>query len=500
MITVNWAVRISAVEPSAILGRITIEEGAEVNRVYQRGPNDNTDITVSGHANPSSEVHLRYTLWRRDQVLEYFDWTPSELQEAGKWEIYLKGLKTGGHYLLRLELVDRDGKQIDQRQSGPFFVGDLWLLGGQSNMDGCGPLDSEWLQSPIEGVSYFSLANTWRIAEEPLHYCYESVYPVYLTTYAPNSPAGRLPIEYRPRGTWPNWPAKDDVGAGLGLPFGKRILEKTGVPIGLVLCSLGGTTMDQWSPDLKHLGGDSLYGALIKRVKLVGGRIKGILWWQGESENDSTGYLAKMQNLIGSLRKDLKQSKLPFLLVQLGPQEVSGEASPLERVRIRELQRQLGEIMPNVVTVTAIDQNLSSSAHVDTQGYTRVGWRLANVALATSYQIKGLEIGPRVKRAWRDRHDNRAIHIKFAHVNGSLLPAEQIEGFSLRSKHAPEREAAIDRTSIHPEDPTRILIRSEAPIRDDLCLWYGFGWFPKVNLVDESDMACHAFGPLGIEY
>jgi sialate O-acetylesterase len=35
---------------------------------------------------------------------------------------------------------------------------------------------------------------------------------------------------------------------------------------------------------LKQKGGDSLYGAMIRRFELIGGKVAGVLWYQGESD------------------------------------------------------------------------------------------------------------------------------------------------------------------------------------------------------------------------
>jgi len=43
------------------------------------------------------------------------------------------------------------------------------------------------------------------------------------------------------------------------------------------------------------------------------GRIKGILWHQGEQDNKDEKYLEKLIPFIQNLRKDLKNPKLPFI-------------------------------------------------------------------------------------------------------------------------------------------------------------------------------------------
>ena len=60
-------------------------------------------------------------------------------------------------------------------------------------------------------------------------------------------------------------------GAGPGVSFANEMFRLTGVPQGLICCAHGGTTMAQWDPKLKKDGDNSLYGAMLNRVKRNGG-------------------------------------------------------------------------------------------------------------------------------------------------------------------------------------------------------------------------------------
>jgi hypothetical protein len=74
-------------------------------------------------------------------------------------------------------------------------------------------------------------------------------------------------------------------------------------------------------PDLKDKQGDSLYGATLRRVIAAGGRVKGMLWYQGESDANPKAapeYSAKMEKLIAAFRQDFAQPDLPFYYVQIG--------------------------------------------------------------------------------------------------------------------------------------------------------------------------------------
>ena len=101
----------------------------------------------------------------------------------------------------------------------------------------------------------------------------------------------------------------------MGLTFAKAMAEATGVPIGLIPAAHGGTSMQQWEPSRKHMGGGSLYGATLARVAANGGKVAGILWYQGESDAnpaDAPLYESRMTELVQSFRADFGQPDLPF--------------------------------------------------------------------------------------------------------------------------------------------------------------------------------------------
>src|SRR4051812_30407816 len=96
---------------------------------------------------------------------------------------------------------------------------DVWVLAGQSNMQGCGLLCNPMLpdsSASDERVLNFTMAGHWQVAEEPLHPLWESYTPVhenFLRAGVPNDtrPTEEIAAEYRDNCTW---------GAGLGISFG----------------------------------------------------------------------------------------------------------------------------------------------------------------------------------------------------------------------------------------------------------------------------------------
>jgi predicted TIM-barrel fold metal-dependent hydrolase len=102
---------------------------------------------------------------------------------------------------------------------------------------------------------------------------------------------------------------------GPGYSFARAMLEKDkNISIGLIVNARGGTKIDEW------LGKSELYWGARKRTKaaLASGTLKGVLWHQGESDQDHADvYLAKLQTLIGNLRADFNAPDLPFLAGQI---------------------------------------------------------------------------------------------------------------------------------------------------------------------------------------
>ena len=157
----------------------------------------------------------------------------------------LVGVPVGGPYWVNVT-IKKGGEEVIR--VGPVFVGDLWVLAGQSNMEGVGNLIDVTPPHPL--VMNLGMNGKWARAEEPLHWLVDSPDPVHSGN--PGDREKRSAAQHRTR-------AK---GAGLGLPFATALVEQTRVPIGLVACAHGGTSMAQWNPAKKNEGGNSLYGSI----------------------------------------------------------------------------------------------------------------------------------------------------------------------------------------------------------------------------------------------
>ncbi len=368
-------------------------------------------------------------------------------------------LPTGGPY------------QVGDAQN--VLVGDLWVLAGQSNMEGVGDLTD--VETPHPLVHSFGSREAWSPAEEPLHWLGESPRPIHHAIWGmpmPTTPAPRDPSRAK--------------GAGLGLTFAKTMADAGGIPIGLIPSAHGGTSMQQWDPARRHLGGDSLYGATLERVRANGGKVAGILWYQGESDSnptDTARYTSRMTDLIAAFRADFNQPDLPFHLVQLGGFVTEPDpALTASWSRIRELQRLLAETIPYTAVVSAIDCGLDDGIHIDTASLKTLGRRLAAVALGHPAPTLASQV-----------YDAAAaqIRLSYTHVQGHLTAPGRPAGFSLRRPDQTEAPL-IYKTELNGSDV--ILKLTEDISAQPLTLHYGYGLSPYCNITDTSGAAIPAFG------
>ncbi len=136
--------------------------------------------------------------------------------EQGKWQVELPAMKAGGPYrfLFNGEVTLQD-----------VLVGDVWLCSGQSNME-----------LPVRRV-------TDRFAEEIADYRNDQIRQI------------KVPNRYNFRGAQEDiapaaWQKAEQPGvmefSALAYFFAKAYYEKSGVPVGLVNSSWGGTPVESW--------------------------------------------------------------------------------------------------------------------------------------------------------------------------------------------------------------------------------------------------------------
>jgi sialate O-acetylesterase len=471
-------------------------EGLADDQVLQRGRDNNASIEIRCIPDLDAVNDLQFRITSRGLVVPGFEWRAAEGRGEGISACAVKNLPVGGPYDIEIQARDKSGKVLTARTIRSVLVGDLWVLGGQSNMEGVARLDGA--EEPDGLVHMFDMNDEWRIATEPLHERALSIHPVYWNV---NEPAKGKRLEGEDA-----WKFRQGrrTGAGLGLAFAKELVGTTGVPIGLLPCAYGGTSMDQWSPARKGEGSNSLYGAALNRINSAGGKITGVLWYQGESDANpdrSAAYGQKMKDFIAAWRADTGQSDLPFLYVQIGRYVTnSGPRTAEDWNLVQDVERQLESQIPRTGVVATIDQDLDDLIHVDTKGLVVVGHRLANLAgimlFADRPAYKNLKPGPRLKGVSIVGNDKRRVRVEFTGVNGSLVSAGRVAGFSTSVVEGDAQQPF--KAFIDPEKPDSIVLLFQNEVAAGTRLHYGRGMDPYCNVADEAGMGLLVFGPVEI--
>jgi sialate O-acetylesterase len=494
------------------------------SRVYQRDINGQAEIPIILEESDAKVV---------DATLAGPNAGPATIKFAdGK----LTGVPVGGPYTIncRIQTGTRGSNNVTVGpiSVGPVFVGDLWVLAGQSNMQGVGDLVD--VTPPHPQVMMLGMDGRWKQAEEPLHWLVDSPDPVH--SGDPKTREQRSSQEHKSR----------RKGAGLGLPFAAALTEATGVPIGLVICAHGGTSMEQWNPARKDEGGKSLYGSMMRQFQLAGGKVKGVLWYQGESDANgeaSQRYPQVFARCIGAVRSDFGQPELPFYYVQIGRFVRAGDSKGWNAVQ--DAQRRLPERLPNTAVVSVIDLELDDAIHVGTQGLKRAGQRLARIAQRELFGQLGATT-PTLDAVARGPNNTLIVRFKGVNMGGSsseaprgammgmmqgmnpggrvmmrggpgmapmmnqvpptsagethgfgLKPDRHIAGFSIRKEDGTEIPLIFESCVGRAKDTVILKLAGAVPAK--AALWYGYGYDPSCNLTDSMDMAVPVFGPIPLD-
>lgn len=462
---------------AAVSQEFRVTGGIADDQVLQRGPSGSADLRVKGDAKAADGKTVEARLLRQFVPLAGFEWAAVARIERDAWSGELKNVPTGGPYRLELRIAGTPAEAAVR----DILVGDLWVLAGQSNMDGNGNLVD--LEQPNALVHSFDMADHWLVAEEPLHNLPGAADSVHWNRGANRQPARLEGDALR------SYIAKRTKGAGLGLPFAVEMVRRTGVPIGLLPCAHGGTSMAQWDPALKDRGGESLYGAMLRRVRAVGGSVKGVLWYQGESEANPKAvpvFLEKFKGLVAAIREDFGQPDLPFYYAQIGRYVNNDDAASWNT--IQELQRQAEAVIPACAMAPVIDLPLDDAIHLSSGALKRTGVRMANLA-------RGLPRGPRPISA--ALLPNNIVRVTYSDVNGGLEAPGLIAGFSIHAATG-EPVPMIYKSLVDPEDRRAVLLYLGRRLPEGALLHYGYGKHPYCNLRDSADMAAPVFGPMEI--
>lgn len=434
--------------------------------------------------------------------------TVSTTTTDGKWSVRLKPMKAN----TKPQTLTISGSNTIQLED--ILIGEVWLCGGQSNM--------EWTLAKS--------SNGRDVASK----VYEPAMRLFRVPHASSAePQTAL------KGTWtPCDPKNSAYFSAVGYYFGRDLQRSLGVPIGLIGSHVGGTPAESWTsgkslaahPDLKSIverqqraeqsydpakakaafeaakvkyekdaahakaqgkpaprvpqltanpkgrGPSSLYNAMIAPLQPFA--IRGVIWYQGESNRGNVPQYAKLfPALIADWRTAWQQGDFPFLFVQLAP---FGAIPP----ELREVQTMTWKNTPMTGMVVITDHGSAKNIHPPAK--EPVGHRLSLAARAVAYGEKITWSGP-VYQTMEKSGAKAVIH--FTSTGGGLTASGndgKLKGFEIAGSDGKflTADAVITGSSVEVSNPS---IHQPEAVR------YAWSNVPDVNLFNKEGLPAVPF-------
>ncbi|MBB2147781.1 GDSL-type esterase/lipase family protein [Pedobacter gandavensis] len=421
----------------------------------------------------------------------------------GKWKIEFPAMPHGGPF--QLVVNDRKKKIV----LNDVLLGDVWLCSGQSNMyfklkqaaSGAAELKQFRAQPKLRLMKFTPLAETDAVSWDS-------------TTLAKLNH-----LDYF-SGNWETANASNAADfSAIGYYFGQQLMQEEGVPIGLIEMAVGGSTLESWidrytmehdpqlvdvltnwrksdfvqewargranlnlknaqNPRQRHPY-EPAYNYEAGISKLIASPIKGVIWYQGESNTQNPElYAHSFPVLIKSWRAKWGID-FPFYYVQL-----SGINRP-SWPYFRDMQREVQYEVPN--TYMAVSSDLGDSLDVHPTKKKEVALRLALQALKHSYHKSVVAEGPVAESALLK---GNKIEVSFVNGNYPVLKGgEPIIGFELLL----EKGVILPVVATVVNHKVELQIPSQTNTEKIRKVRYSYAPFSRANLVNQTGLPASTF-------
>ncbi|WP_455672413.1 GDSL-type esterase/lipase family protein [Phocaeicola sp.] len=467
-------------------GGLQMSELYTDNMVLQHGE----PLTIQGKANAGDKVTVSIEKQKKTVV------TPS----CGEWSVTLQPLKAGGPYTLSVAA----GKQ--KLTYNNVLAGEVWLCSGQSNME----FYLNWSATAKRDVSQAANTNI-RLFDMKARWRTDAVEWDVSVLDSLNH------LQYY-RDT--EWTVCSPLTAGnfsaVAYYFGKKLQDSLQVPIGLICNAIGGSPTEAWV-DRRTLEykfpailrnwtnndfiQDWVRGRAALNVKKSANKqqrhpyepcylyesgirpleqfpIKGVIWYQGESNAHNREAHEKLfKLLVESWRNHWGNAELPFYFVQL-----SGIDRP-SWTWFRDSQRRLMAEIPH--SGMAVSSDRGDSLDVHPKHKQEIGERLAAWALNKTYSRKNIiPSGPLYQSV---SFDKGTAFVSFDYADG----LQTSDGKDIRTF-----EVAGDDRLFYPAKATvtdgKIKVWSDK-VKDPKIVRYGWQPFTRANLVNGAGLPASTF-------
>lgn len=286
-----------AVQSAAVAAPHIVVRTPRAWQVCQRDARGRADIVVRGRCvDLGGRVRVSWGGYR----------TTARCDRTGRFTAVLEDVP-GGQATLHVRSARSPRVVCSRRDVG---VGDIYVIAGQSNASGRSvdlfSYSSQKLRAAMFGNDY-----RWQELHDPV-----------------DSPAGQVDTVSLDRiaggSVWP------DVATDL--------LAGEGVPVAFVPCARSSTPITFWRPDLPaRRPAGTLYTSMARRIAAVGGRVRAVLWWQGERDarflTPGPRYEAALRTLASTLWRDFRT---PLVVAQIGDYGIAYTDAGVDVVRLAQ--------------------------------------------------------------------------------------------------------------------------------------------------------------------
>lgn len=420
--------------------------------------------------------------------------------DAGKWKITFPAEEAGGPY--KAQISTKKEKLTIQ----DIYVGEVWLCSGQSNME----LPVNAVQSKTQDLNEAD-------SQTRLHlFNMSAIYPTTAVAWSANACDSVNRHQYLHIGPWRNC-SRESLGgfSAVAYHFGKKLADSLQVPVGIICNAVGGTTTESWIDrhtleqrmpailrdwyhgdfGMKWARERALQNISISKnplqrhpyapaymfetgmLPLKGYSIKGVVWYQGESNAHNMELHERLFPMLQkSWRNFFHNPELPFYFVQLS--SLNRPSWP----RFRDSQRRMASRLRN--TWMAVTTDVGDSLDVHYTNKKPVGERLGLQALHHSYDYNIESDSPICHSV--SAKDN-GLELQFIHAKSLSAKGGRLIGFEVAGADGIYYPAEAQITSSN-----TILVRSSSVTRP---LYVRYGWqpFTRANLVNEVGLPCSTF-------
>lgn len=454
----------------------------------------------------------------------------------GKWQVTIESLAARRNETIRIT----SGADLIEIQN--VAVGEVWIAGGQSNMEFLLEYDAEAAQViPLAinpDIRFFDCPKIKFEGQEKEE-------------------------DFSKFGFWrPLNPANAPFYSAVGFYFASQIYKRLQVPIGIVGCNWGGTTASAWM-DESYLAADEslsvylkeyqagiqdldinkyiatekrsrenmqqpmvtkvmkstmkktpgpllyplytiLFQAGAKNTTLVGPRsenrpgglfhtmlqkiagfsTRGVIWYQGEADDLKAELYAKLFSALIRCWRDAWKDELPFLFVQLAPYEKYLGFFAVNYPILREQQDLVSKTVPGASMASIMDAG--SKLDIHPKHKRPVGERLALLARGKVYGEDILCEAPEVDNV---RFDDGNLVISFLHTGtGLFLKGSQLESLEL---FADGQKLATNSVAVSGD--TLVVNADKLDSATELEVRLAFRNYAPINLYNSADLPVKPF-------